>query len=96
MWNLKVFSKKINDVYLILMKKKMQITSIVLDLGTTFMLNQNSNDTIWFNKTCIYKVFNGKNGQVNTHSDIKTSSPKGNDRSPESNVPRSNLISKNI
>ena len=26
----------------------------------------------------------------------KTSSPKGNDRSPESNVPRSNLISKNI
>ena len=25
----------------------------------------------------------------------KTSSPKGNDRSPESNVPRSNLISKN-
>ena len=25
-----------------------------------------------------------------------TSSPKGNDRSPESNVPRSNLISKNI
>ena len=26
---------------------------------------------------------------------LKTSSPKGNDRSPESNVPRSNLISKN-
>ena len=26
----------------------------------------------------------------------KTSSPMGNDRSPESNVPRSNLISKNI
>ena len=26
--------------------------------------------------------------------DIRTSSPKGNDRSPESNVPRSNLISK--
>ena len=26
----------------------------------------------------------------------KTSSPKGNDRSPESNVPRSNLISKNM
>ena len=26
----------------------------------------------------------------------KTSSPKGNDRTPESNVPRSNLISKNI
>ena len=26
----------------------------------------------------------------------KTSSPKGNDRSPESNVPWSNLISKNI
>ena len=26
----------------------------------------------------------------------KTSSPKGNNRSPESNVPRSNLISKNI
>ena len=26
----------------------------------------------------------------------ETSSPKGNDRSPESNVPRSNLISKNI
>ena len=26
---------------------------------------------------------------------INTSSPKGNDRSPESNVPRSNLISKN-
>ena len=25
----------------------------------------------------------------------ETSSPKGNDRSPESNVPRSNLISKN-
>ena len=25
----------------------------------------------------------------------KTSSPKGNDRSPESNVPKSNLISKN-
>ena len=28
--------------------------------------------------------------------DISTSSPKGNDRSPESSVPRSNLISKNI
>ena len=27
---------------------------------------------------------------------LETSSPKGNDRSPESNVPRSNLISKNI
>ena len=27
---------------------------------------------------------------------METSSPKGNDRSPESNVPRSNLISKNI
>ena len=27
---------------------------------------------------------------------IQTSSPKDNDRSPESNVPRSNLISKNI
>ena len=26
----------------------------------------------------------------------KTSSPQGNDRSPESNVPRANLISKNI
>ena len=51
--------------------KKMQMTSIVLDLGTFFMLNQNSNDTIWFNKTCIYKAFNCKIGQVNTHSDIK-------------------------
>ena len=49
----------------------MQMTSIVLDLGTTFMLDQISNDTIWFHKTCIYKVFKGKNGQVNTHSDIK-------------------------
>ena len=27
---------------------------------------------------------------------MKTSNPKGNDRSPESNVPRSNLVSKNI
>ena len=62
MWNLKVFCKKLNDVYLILMKK-MQMTSIVLDLGTTFMLNPNNNDTIWFHKTRIYKVFNGKNGQ---------------------------------
>ena len=52
-------------------EKKMQIISIVLDLGTTFMLNRISNDTIWFHKTCISKVFKGKNGQVNTHSDIK-------------------------
>ena len=29
------------------------------------------------------------------HNKTNTSSPKGNDRSPESNVPRSNLISKN-
>ena len=28
------------------------------------------------------------------HTEIETSIPKGNDRSPESNVPRSNLISK--
>ena len=28
--------------------------------------------------------------------ETETSSPKGNDRSPESNVPRSNLTSKNI
>ena len=46
------------------------MTSVVLDLGITFMLNQNSNDTIWFHKTCIYKVFNCKHGQVNIHSDI--------------------------
>ena len=31
-------------------KKKMQMTSIVLDLGTTFMLKQKINDTIWFRK----------------------------------------------
>ena len=29
-------------------------------------------------------------------SELETSSPKGNDRSPESNMPRLNLISKNI
>ena len=33
---------------------------------------------------------------ISNITDYKTSSPKGNDRSPESNVPRSNLISKNI
>ena len=33
---------------------------------------------------------------VKCETETKSSSPKGNDRSPESNVPRSNLISKNI
>ena len=49
-----------------------------------YAMKQNS-DILW------YPIKN-----VDTQFTKKTSSPKGNDRSPESNVPRSNLISKNI
>ena len=35
-------------------------------------------------------------GKMLMFCENETSSPKGNDRSPESNVPKSNLISKNI
>ena len=54
--------------------------------------NLDNTDTYeWTTKAYLYyKLTNVPKG-----SDELTSSPKGNDRSPESSVPRSNLISKN-
>ena len=49
-----------------------------------------------FNQWCTsLKVRTEIQSKKNLYIVIVTSSPKGNDRSPESNVPRSNLISKN-
>ena len=43
-----------------------------------------------------FPVFALKQSKATIKKEYLTSSPKGNDRSPESDVQRSNLISKNI
>ena len=64
-------------------------------IGQNLLKLESGNEALTDGRTVTqnFKIFEGYNTFV--WRSIKTSSPKGNDRSPESNVPRSNLISKN-